>query len=58
MNKDILEVLEIINYLFTIIYTVEMIVKVFAFGKTYFNDGWNVFDFLIVLSAWIGIILL
>ena len=58
MNKDIIEVLEIINYLFTIIYSIEMIIKVFAFGKSYFHDGWNVFDFLIVLSAWFGIILL
>ena len=35
-----------------------MIVKMIAFGKAYFKDGWCVFDFTIVLSAWIGIILL
>ena len=50
--------LEILNYIFTVIYTIEMIVKMIAFGKAYFKDGWCVFDFTIVLSAWIGIILL
>ena len=50
--------LEILNYIFTVIYTIEMIVKMTAFGKGYFKDGWCLFDFAIVLSAWIGIILL
>ena len=29
-----------------------------AYGKGYFSDGWNNFDFLIVVSAWLGILLL
>ena len=47
-----------INYVFTGIYTLEMIVKMTALGKTYFKDGWCIFDFLIVISAWLGILLL
>ena len=58
MNKDILSVLEVLNYIFTGIYTIEMIFKIIAFGKSYFRDGWCIFDFLIVMSAWLGIILL
>lgn len=58
MNEDIIGVLEILNYIFTVIYTVEMIIKMVGFGKSYFEDGWCVFDFLIVMSAWAGIILL
>ena len=58
MEQEIIDVLEILNYIFTVIYTIEMIVKMIAFGKAYFKDGWCVFDFTIVLSAWIGIILL
>ena len=58
IDEDILSVLEVINYIFTGIYTVEMIIKMAAYGKAYFDDGWCIFDFLIVMSAWIGIILL
>ena len=58
MNEDILSVLEVLNYIFTGIYTIEMIFKIIAFGKSYFRDGWCIFDFLIVMSAWLGIILL
>lgn len=50
--------MEILNYVFTGIYTLEMIVKMTALGKTYFKDGWCIFDFLIVISAWFGILLL
>ena len=58
MDQSILDVLEILNYIFTSMYTMEMIIKMIAFGKGYFKDGWCLFDFLIVISAWIGIILL
>jgi len=58
MDQGIIDVLEILNYIFTVIYTIEMIVKMTAFGKAYFKDGWCLFDFIIVLSAWIGLILL
>ena len=50
--------LEVLNYIFTGIYTVEMFIKLVAYGKAYFDDGWCIFDFLIVMSAWVGIILL
>ena len=50
--------LEILNYIFTVIYTIEMVIKMTAYGKGYFKDGWCLFDFIIVLSAWIGILLL
>ena len=58
MSDNIVEVLAVFNYAFTGIYTVEMIIKMVAFGKGYFDDGWCIFDFLIVMSAWIGIIAL
>ena len=58
MDQQITDVLEILNYCFTVIYTLEMIAKMVAFGKGYFKDSWCIFDFMIVISAWIGIILL
>ena len=32
-----------------------MVIKLIAYRLDYFNDGWNVFDFLIVISAFVGI---
>lgn len=58
MDPDIIYVLEILNYFFTVIYTIEMVVKIIGFGRNYFRDGWCIFDFIIVISAWLGIFLL
>ena len=55
MDQQIISVLEILNFIFTIIYTAEMVIKLTGFGKNYFDDGWNIFDFSIVLSAWLGL---
>ena len=44
--------------IFTGIYTLEFIIKLLALGRDYFDDGWNIFDFMIVVSAWMGIIAL
>lgn len=50
------ETLAHFNLAFNIIYTIEAIVKLIAFDKDYFRDGWNVFDFTIVIAAWFGFI--
>ena len=44
--------------IFTAIYSIEMIIKLTAMRGSYFHDGWCIFDFLIVISAWAGIVLL
>ena len=47
-----------INYLFALIFTVEMIIKTLAMGvKRYIADSWNRFDCLIVFGTDIGLIL-
>lgn len=48
--------LEHVNLVFNIIYTIEAVIKIIAFGKDYFKDGWNSFDFVIVVAAWFGTI--
>ena len=50
--------LEICNLIFTGIFILEAALKITAFGKTYFYDNWNVFDFLVVVASCIDIILL
>ena len=48
--------MEIINLIFTGVYTIELIIKLIAYKKGYFSDGWNNFDFLIVVFALVGIV--
>uniref|UniRef100_A0AAY4EXT0 Voltage-dependent L-type calcium channel subunit alpha n=1 Tax=Denticeps clupeoides TaxID=299321 RepID=A0AAY4EXT0_9TELE len=55
--------MNILNMLFTGLFTVEMILKLIAFKPRvyfltgYFSDPWNVFDFLIVIGSIIDVIL-
>lgn len=48
------DIMDICSTIFNIIYTIEAIIKIVAFGWAYFADGWNNFDFTIVLVAWFG----
>ncbi|XP_025029510.1 voltage-dependent L-type calcium channel subunit alpha-1S [Python bivittatus] len=49
---------DVLNVVFTILFTIEMILKLIAFkAKGYFGDPWNVFDFLIVVGSIIDVIL-
>ena len=43
--------LEVTNYVFTVIFLVEAILKLFAYGKSYFDTAWNRFDFFVVVSS-------
>jgi hypothetical protein len=54
----LLDVFDYINYFFTGMFTLEAIIKIIAFGiKGYFKQGWNVFDFLIVLVSYAMLII-
>ncbi len=48
--------LSITNYIFTAVFTIEMVLKLIAFRLTYFRAGWNKFDFVVVISSWVDII--
>ena len=50
-------VLEILNYTFSGIFTIEAIIKLIALKKVYFHDSWNIFDFIIVVLTLIILIL-
>jgi voltage-dependent calcium channel L type alpha-1D len=49
--------IEVMNYIFALIFTVECVTKLLALGDVYFDDSWNVFDFTIVAGTNIGILL-
>ena len=43
------------NWSFVIIFTIEVVMKMFAVGQSnYFKDNWNKFDFGIVLVSYVG----
>ncbi|KAK7895355.1 hypothetical protein WMY93_020680 [Mugilogobius chulae] len=57
-TKSFNDAMNILNMLFTGLFTVEMILKLIAFKpRGYFSDPWNVFDFLIVIGSIIDVIL-
>ena len=48
----------IFDKVFTIIFTIELIIKWLAYGiKNYFSNGWNRLDFVIVLVSVLGTVL-
>ena len=49
------EFFRITNLLFTIIFVIEFILKFSALGRQYFREGWNKFDFVVVLGTAIGL---
>eukprot|EP00347_Sterkiella_histriomuscorum_P019834 403340124 len=54
---SISSIFEIINHVFTAIFTLEVIFKLITMDKDYFKDGWNLFDFIIVLGTYIQILM-
>lgn len=44
-------ILEILDYIFLGIFIIEMILKLIAYRLSYFKDGWNWFDMLIILVS-------
>lgn len=45
--------LETVEFVFMIVFTVEMVLKLIALQLDYFADGWNRLDFIIVLSGYL-----
>lgn len=43
--------IEVINYIFMVIFTVEAIIKIIAQKTNYFRDSWNLFDFTVVAGT-------
>ena len=44
-------VLENFNLFFIVIFTSEMLMKMFALRHHYFKDAWNLFDFVVVMMS-------
>ena len=56
-NADLMTFLDSMDYVITIIFTIEVVLKFVACSVhplNFFKDNWNRFDFLIVAAAWSG----
>lgn len=51
MNRFFEGGLFILDRLFMAIFIIEMIMKIFAFGKKFFKSGWNVLDFEVIAMS-------
>jgi hypothetical protein len=57
MTEEYEFVIEIINYVFAIIFNIEMVIKMIALSYKYFTkSSWNRFDFAIVVGTDVGFI--
>lgn len=48
-------VLAVFNYVFSAVFFIEAVLKLMAFGASYFESNWNQFDFAVVVSSIIDI---
>jgi voltage-gated sodium channel len=52
IESNLLKILEISDQFFTFIFIIELFIKLKSYGrKNYFNNGWNIFDFVLVVIA-------
>uniref|UniRef100_A0A672IF76 Voltage-dependent L-type calcium channel subunit alpha n=1 Tax=Salarias fasciatus TaxID=181472 RepID=A0A672IF76_SALFA len=57
-SENVTKLSNTLNLIFTVLFTVEMILKLLAFkARGYFGDPWNVFDFIIVVGSVVDVIL-
>ena len=57
MKEDFESVTNILNYIFMFIFTSEAVIKIYALRVEYFYDGWNLFDFTVVVMTIVILIL-
>ena len=57
-SETFARIIELSNYFFTIVFTLEMVIKLFSYGpRSYFNSGWNTFDFVVTWSSLVDLVL-
>jgi hypothetical protein len=57
MKDEVKDRVEMANQVFTTIFFLEAAFKITAFGCRYFKHNYNVFDFVIVMSSLVFIVL-
>ena len=47
--------LQLTNYIFTVVFLAECILKLLVYGWSYFHESWNKFDFFVVCASLIDL---
>ena len=55
MSKKIQFTAEVVSYICNVIFVLEAVLKLAAYGKDYFRSNWNKFEFVIVVGSLIFI---
>jgi hypothetical protein len=55
-SDDYNNILERVNYIFTATFVIEAVLKMISFGFSYFKTAWNIFDFFIVSTSLLDIV--
>ena len=50
-NKNTEYVVSMMNLVFSMIYGLEALIKITAYGLNYFRDSWNQFDFVVTIFS-------
>lgn len=53
-SEEMKTVLHNINVVFIVIFTGECLVKMISLRQYFFTNGWNIFDFIVVILSIIG----
>ena len=53
-SSDMITTLKYINIVFIVIFTGECLLKMISLRHYYFTNGWNIFDFIVVILSIIG----
>ncbi|XP_077160196.1 sodium channel protein type 5 subunit alpha-like isoform X4 [Paroedura picta] len=56
-SQEKINILHIINLIFVAIFTAECTLKMVALRHYYFTNGWNIFDFVVVILSIVGSVL-
>lgn len=57
MSSEYEAVLDLAELVFTIVFVVEFAIKIIALGATYFAESTNIFDFIIVASSLVAVMM-
>lgn len=53
-TQMVTDILDMLNILFVVIFTLEAIVKIVGLRWHYFTQPWNIFDFIVVIISLLG----
>lgn len=53
LNERFGQFMQITCNICVIIFTIEMAIKLYVYKSSFFKDGWNNFDFILVAASWI-----